>query len=610
MNRIVPILLLMLLASIAPLAPLLAGEAAKQHLLFRDDFKPGPAPADLNLTVRVDFFRPNTGEGEGAVSDSQYFAPGSDKDKRFPWTEILLVNAKPGVANGTNKKIQIRAKIRGLKALIEKGDPHADTFPVRIYRTFVNEIDDDESVYVNSYTKLFGAAPKDEAGVVKEPAGRRIDLKRVKDIKGDDAIFISGIIDVSDDADLNPVKSKLPLPPSVAAFDSDAWYTQMRETIGDEEPDAWAFLQALKAKGFVSAGLAHPYANKFVPQRGGAPYQFAVSLQDTLHFHTDEGAEKLDDTAVIQKLKMLPSLSRVGDVRDRVKNLGASKVTGRVAANGAFIVSTGVQKLVVTALAEPVSGDTSWRYPGIVHTCDGWMDQCLIRAPAPIFYFSGHGWDVQFGGKSFGVINCYAGENLAVMNDKPFLIYATAYLPNNEWGPFAPGNDENRILLSDKWKKDEVKLQWVFLVGCEALSKGTDPLTKWSSNAGSYGNLIVRELGAKGVLGFADHGFTSVSFMKRYVEKAFNDGVVKAWMGVFDDDEAKAYTWYESNERHGQSRQKTFKDFAKVLPAFAARTANLPEKLTPEAIQNPPGGATAEYRAGKEPAVTGEFKDQ
>jgi hypothetical protein len=591
---------------LATLAALRAGEAAKTHLMFLDEFKPAAAPADLKLTVRLDFFKPNEDE-----PDEKYFAPGNDKDKRYPWTDILLVSAKPGAANGSNKKFQIRAKIRGLKALIEKGDPHADIFPVRIYRTFVNEVDDDEAIFTNAYTKLFGAAPKDEAGLVKEPAGRRIDLKRVKEIKGDDAVFVSEAIDVSEDDDLNPARSKLPLPPAVAAFDSDAWYTQMREIIGDEEPDGWAFLQAMKAKGFISAGLAHPYAKKFLPARGGAPYQFSVSLQDALHFRTEEGAENLVDTAVIQRLKELPSRSRaVPEVRDRVKNLGASKVTGRVAANGAFIISTGVQKLVVTALTEPVSGDTSWRFPGIVHTCDGWMDQCLIRAPAPVFYFSGHGWNVQYGGKSFGVINAYAGENVMVMSDKPFLVYATAYLPNNEWGPFAPGNDENRVLLSEKWKKDEVKLQWVYLVGCEALNKGTDPLVKWSSNAGNYGNLIVKELGAKGVLGFADHGFSSVSFMKHYVEKAGSDGVIKAWMGLFDDDESKKYTWYESNERHGQSRQKSYKDFARIVPAFAVRTANLPEKLSPEAVQNPAGAAVSEFQAGKEPAITGEYKDQ
>src|SRR5258708_37120 len=108
MQPFVPILLL---SSLSPLSLLLAGEAAKQHLLYLDDFKPDPAPADLNLTVRVDFFRPNANiEGAAPVPDGQYFAPGTDKDKRFPWAEILLVNAKPGVANGANKRIQIRAK--------------------------------------------------------------------------------------------------------------------------------------------------------------------------------------------------------------------------------------------------------------------------------------------------------------------------------------------------------------------------------------------------------------------------------------------------------------------------------------------------------------------
>jgi hypothetical protein len=46
----------------------------------------------------------------------------------------------------------------------------------------MNDLDDDESVYANAFAKLFGTAQKDAAGLVKEPAGRRIALKRIKEI--------------------------------------------------------------------------------------------------------------------------------------------------------------------------------------------------------------------------------------------------------------------------------------------------------------------------------------------------------------------------------------------------------------------------------------------
>ncbi|MBI3829918.1 MAG: hypothetical protein HY291_10400 [Planctomycetes bacterium] len=564
--------------------------------------KPGllfQPPEGTTLSVRLDFFWPN----DGKIPDAQYFAVGAERDRRFPWSEILLVDARPNAANGANSKIQIRAKVRGLKALIEKGDPHADRFPVRIYRTFMNDLDDGEEIYANALAKLHGAAPKDSAGKVKEPDGRRLVLKRIKELAGEDAVFVSGVIDIGADKDLNPMKSAQPPPPSFAASDGDVYYTQMHAAVGDEEPDAWAFGQAMKALGFVSAGVAHPNSKRFAPEvRGAQAYQFSLSVKELLNLRTSESWEDLSDPAAIEQTRKLLTPGFVAGLRERLKNMGASKVAGRPVTNGAFLVSTGVQKLVVTAMGANKPGETAWRFPGVVHVTDGWMDQCLVRAPASIYFYSGHGWNVSNNGKAYALINLYPKDNLAAFHDETFCMYVASYLPGNRWLDDTPALEENKVILSEKWKKDELRLQWLFLVGCDVLQADGDPFRKWDSNCGTFGTLALKQLGLKGVVGFSEHGFTSASLLKRFAERAATTGIATEWMRVFRDTEARAYTWYETNESFGRSKLYTYQDLLKKVPAYLIRRENLGDKLTPESLQLPVGKDTLEFYELKDAA--------
>jgi hypothetical protein len=557
-----------------------APAAEKPGLLF-------DAP-DLTLAVRLDFFKPN----DAKAPDKTYFAGDVEKSHHFPWNEILLVDAHSGKSNAANNRIQIRARVRGLKALIEKSDPRADLFPVRIYRTFVNDLDDDESVYTSAFSKIFGSAPVDAAGIVREPDGKRIELKRIKDISGDEAVFISDILDIGADNELNPVKSAL-TPPTFAALDGDAWYTQYSQSIGDEEPDAWAFGQALKVLGFVSAGVSHPVSKRF--GNSASPYQFSLSPLELLNIkNKDNDWEELTDAAAIEAVKKLPGLARVGNLKERVKNIGGSKLTGRPVSNGAFVVSTGVQKLVVTAMGSNRPGDTAWRFPGIVHATDGYMDQCLVRAPAQIFLFSGHGWAAHADDKAYPVFNCYAKDNFAAFCDRSFCFYVTPYSPGESFSQLE-AVDENKIVLAEKWRKDEVRLQWFFLVGCEVLNRDFNPFKKWQSNAGTMGTLLFKQLNVKGIVGFSEHGFSSASMLKRYVERAATAGIAAEWMKVFRDSEANAYTWYETNETYSRSRRKSYADLQRIVPACVVRKANAADKLTPEALKSPVGNEEVEF---------------
>jgi hypothetical protein len=261
-----------------------------------------------------------------------------------------------------------------------------------------------------------------------------------------------------------------------------------------------------------------------------------------------------------------------------------------------------VQKLVVTAMGANKPGETAWRFPGVVHVTDGWMDQCLVRAPAQVYLFSGHGWNVSSNGKAFALINLYPKDNIAAFHDSSFCMYVASYLPGNRWVNDTAALEENKIILSEKWKKDELRMQWLFLVGCDVLQSDGDVFKKWDSNCGTFGALAFRQLSLKGVVGFSEHGFTSASLMKRYVERAATVGIATEWMRLFRDNEARAYTWYETNESFGRSKLYTYKDLERKVPAYLIRRENLGDKLTPEVLQLPAGKDTLEFYELKDAA--------
>jgi hypothetical protein len=559
------------------------------------------------LTVRVDFYQPcGAGQPEAA-----YFAPGNEPGGAWRWSDILLVDALPGPAhtNAVRSRFQIRARVEGPASILRV----ATGFPVRVYRTFPNEPDDGDAAFASAFRQLFGGAETNAAGHVVEPAGEVIELRRVAEVGSNGVIFASDVLDLRTHPALDPARNRLPA--SFAVFDSDALFSQYRERPGDEEPDGWAFARAMTAAGFVSAGLAHPKSDVF--GSGRAAYQFALALGDKAALDFPAFADYETPSASTRaRLRALPAALQPGGALYPVRgNLGASKVLGRPVANGPFIVSTGVQKLVVTARCRARNGDTAWRLPGLVQALDGTMDQCLVRAPAPVFVFSGHGWDMKNHwreGDHLQILNSFTGRNPSVFARREYLTYLVADPPPRRWNGFAAGAlPENKIVLADKWRKDEVRLQWVFFLGCYVLDSEGNPFDE-NSNANIFGRLIVDRLGAKGVIGFAAHGFTSASFLDRFVRRARQQPVPAAWMGIWNDDEAKAYTWYEQNEEYGRSYRKGYNpDLLQMMPAFVVRQENAGETLTPENSEKPASGSQLRFGLisyGAKQEYTGEFR--
>ena len=558
------------------------------------------------MTVRLDFYQPN----DAACAEAAFFAPGSAQTNAWRWPDILLVDALPGPAhtNAAHSRFQICARVTGPAAILRV----STGFPVRIYRSFMNEPDDGDPEFANAFRQLYGAAETNAAGHVLEPEGEVVILHRVFDQGSNTAMFASDVIDLNLHSSLNPACGRKPA--SFAAFDSDALFTQYRDTPGDEEPDGWAWCRAMTAAGFVSAGLAHPKADVFSPN--SAPYQFALALGDKAILDYPTFAEhETPPEATRAKLRSLPAVLQPGGaLYSTRKNLGASRILGRPEVNGAFIVSTGVQKLVVTARSRSRNGDTTWRMPGLAQALDGTMDQCLVRAPAPVFLFSGHGWDMKNHwrfGDHLQILNSFTGRNPSVFSRRDYLVYLVADAPPRRWNGFAPGAlPENKIVLSEKWRKDEVRLQWVFFLGCYVLDSEGDPFAE-NSNANIFGRLIVDRLGAKGVIGFAQHGFTSVSFLQRFVARARQQPIPAAWMGIWNDDEAKAYHWYEQNEEYGRSYRKGASDLSQMMPAYLVRQENAGEALTPENLDKPAGGSKLRFGLmsfGAKQEFAGEFK--
>lgn len=551
--------------------------------------------AAAKLRVRVDFFLPN----DNGLPAERYFAVGAEKDRRFPWERILMVEAAPGKGAIGCGRFQVRAVVSGMQPLIGAEDPAADTLPLRLYRMFCNDLDDSEDLYVTAFRYLYGEAKLDHAGLVREPDGMRVELKRLPMAGGGATVFVSEPIDVAKQDALNPAAHSAP--PSFAAFDSDAWFAQQHKEEGDEEPDGWAFAQAMKKAGFVSAGLAHPRPVRFYPLEN-LPYQFALALEDpqVLNLrHVCGDFEGPLDGRVCSALRTLPETLRVGDARKYMKNLGASRVLGRPVCNGAFLVSTGVQKLVATAWAPVLNGDRRWRFAGLAHVTDGCMDQVLVRAPAHVFFFSGHGYTTMVQGLPVALFNTCAKTNGAAFEQNYlYQVFATPRLPRpGHWGGLDCGSaPENCIELVEKWKREELNLRWLIVVGCQNLSRTGSPFRSSSSSAGAMGDAVIHCAGAKGVLGFSEHGFSGASFLRRFVEKSQEQTVAAAWRGIFCDDFAKAYTWYERNEQYGQSRQYTYANsLSAKVPAYLVRHAALAERLTPAEVVPEAKGETVEF---------------
>lgn len=553
------------------------------------------AAAAAKLRVRVDFFLPN----DSGLPAERYFAVGAEKDRRFPWERILMVEAAPGKGAIGSGRFQVRAVVSGLQPLIDAKDPAAETLPLRLYRMFCNDLDDSEDQYVTAFKHLYGEAKFDNAGLVREPDGLRVELKRLPGSGGGPAVFLSEPLDVAKQDALNPAAH--PAPPSFAAFDSDAWFAQKHKEEGDEEPDGWAFAQAMKKAGFVSAGLAHPWPARFYPVES-ASYQFALALEDpqvlNLRHPCRDFEGPLED-GVRSALGALPETLRVGEARKYMKNLGASRVLGRPVCNGAFLVSTGVQKLVATAWAPVLNGDRRWRFAGLAHATDGCMDQVLVRAPAHVFLFSGHGYTTSVEGLPVALFNTCAKTNGAAFEQNYlYQVFATPRLPRpGDWRDLDCGSaPENCIELVEKWKREELNLRWLIVVGCQNLDRSGSPFRSSSSSAGAMGDAVIHRAGAKGVLGFSDHGFSGASFLRRFVEKSQAESVASAWRGIFRDDFAKAYTWYERNEEYGQSRQYTYANsLSSKVPAYLVRSEALAERLTPDEVVPVAKGETVEF---------------
>ena len=412
------------------------------------------------LSVRVDFYKPKT-VNDG--SDTDYFGIGTEAH-HMPWEQILLVNAESGNngntnLNGDNNQIQVRVKVTGLEAMIARNDPKADTFPVRIYRMLMNEFGDDGDTYDTALTHMYG-----QTG---DPSGRIYYCNRIKEIQGSEAVFISTVINVKNDQDLDPFYPNNNMP-SFAAQDSDAYFAQRRlgAKVSDAEPDALAFGEAMKLKGFVSNGMAHPTSKKF---SGKNNYQFAISLEDAL-----------DDKET--SVEIWPKLPQNG-------------------------------------------------FP--------LLDQ-IQTAP------------------------------------------------------------ENLVDLSEKWKANELKLQWLILVGCKVLKTGDmggDPISMFKTSKSScdlWGNLVINTIGAKGILGFTGNGFTAASLMSYFVEKANGSGDVKtAWNKTWRDPVANNYAWQIQDAfdttPYGAQTIKT------KGPAYLIRTGNIGEKLNTSDLVLPVGGSTVEF---------------
>ncbi|MBI2194815.1 MAG: hypothetical protein HYU36_22775 [Planctomycetes bacterium] len=253
--------------------------------------------------------------------------------KLHVWGDIKLVD--PQVAtNGPNDKVLwIGARVQGVKAL-EVQTPQGltiseDLFPVRVYRMYAKDVSDSDED-IRRGLGLQAGAP------IVEPPGRIKLLKLVSyDPQGTGAAFYLLEIDLGAEGLIPPQgDDKVP---EIAVFDFDALFSQ-----ANNEADGYEFSKFMKARGFISRGLAHP---------------------------------------------------RIGGFRTPATAAGDER-WGRPLANQEFVFAGGVEKIVVTAL--PQSGGNVWLQAGEMEE----TDHALVKSPADIVFLSGHGHGDQFAGAS------------------------------------------------------------------------------------------------------------------------------------------------------------------------------------------------------------------
>ncbi|MDD5703964.1 MAG: hypothetical protein PHU23_18180, partial [Dehalococcoidales bacterium] len=84
--------------------------------------------------------------------------------------------------------------------------------------------------------------------------------------------------------------------------------------------------------------------------------------------------------------RALSEQENIEDYSETDENAPGHKEFGRPIANNEFVMSGGVEKAVITAKTIDITGN-AWKKPGKTD----FMDHVLIKNPADIFYFSGHG---------------------------------------------------------------------------------------------------------------------------------------------------------------------------------------------------------------------------
>ena len=174
----------------------------------------------------------------------------------------------------------------------------------------------------------------------------------------------------------------------------------------------------------------------------------------------------------------------------------ANELSGRPLSNNEFMAAAGCEKIVATVYDADEKGLITWKNPRALSG----SDHVLVRSPADIVYFSGHGFNL--GGS------------------QRFLCSETGEVPELNASihgvDFHAQRSTGRVYVDDFWNKDgSNEIEYLFAVGCSLLD---DDNNATSTTSGGYlwAKTLLHDKRFHGILGFSGNGWTGEDWIARY----------------------------------------------------------------------------------------------
>jgi hypothetical protein len=417
------------------------------NVVLNNDDQARTIKMDLSdaIRVRLDFYKKIPAAAEDFITTTEGGVV--DDAKLLPWGDVKLVN--PDDPADADNKLYVGIIVEGFDKVADANGNLPDKFkkfPFRVFRTYLNDPLDSDADWMKGLGQNDLKDPYTGAAYKKDAVLIQNGYDGAKKLA-----YYSLAVDVT--GQLKPSQGDDGVP-EVAVIDTNVLGTKQP----DKEADGHAFWNQMKKRGFISRGLAHP------TRAGG----FAKAAEDGKPTKNDEGSE----------------------------------LSGRPLSNNEFMASAGCEKIVATVYDADEKGLINWKSP---RTLSG-SDQVLVRSPADVVTFSGHG--LCSNPKVAQSPRTLSGADPNMVPQLNASISIVGFL-NDAY------TRDGRVLLDKFWNCDgNNEIEYFFVVVCNLLDDKNDANDK---NSGGYlwAKTMLYDKKLHGVLGFSGNGWTGEDWIER-----------------------------------------------------------------------------------------------